>query len=206
MKAATPGVKLTAIPYEESQDFSRTALPQIIGRMQSGDEILLETTGGFRNAVMYLLLVSRVLSYSGVRTAGAVYSSFQTFRVEDASHLVGMFDLVGGMQELASFGSVHTLQDYYRNQRDLEPEIAPLLNAMKALNEDIMLCRTTRLDERIEHFNAAMDRADGCADPLMKALLPAFRAKFDKKLSIPGLIKWCVNNDMLQQALTIYKE
>lgn len=206
VREVRPGMTPFPIPYEESEDFSTAALPAILARVSGKDEILLETTGGFRNAIMYLLLVSRALSYSGVRTVGAVYSNFQKSRVEDVSHLVGLFDLVGGMQELAGFGSVRTLREYYKTQTRPEPAVKALLDAMEALNGDITLCRTARLDERIERFNDAMDQAGDCGDPLMKALLPAFRDKFGKRLSVPGLIKWCVNNDMLQQALTIYKE
>lgn len=206
VREVRPGMTPFPIPYEESEDFSTAALPAILARVSGKDEILLETTGGFRNAIMYLLLVSRALSYSGVRTVGAVYSNFQKSRVEDVSHLVGLFDLVGGMQELAGFGSVRTLREYYKTQARPEPAVKALLDAMEALNGDITLCRTARLDERIERFNNAMDQAGDCGDPLMKALLPAFRDKFGKRLSVPGLIKWCVNHDMLQQALTIYKE
>lgn len=206
VREAKPSVPLFPIAYEEAEDFSTAALPAILARVSRTDEILLETTGGFRNAIMYLLLVSRVLSYSGVRTVGAVYSSFQNSRVEDISHLVGLFDLVGGMQELTGFGSVRTLREYYKTRNQTEPAIDKLLSAMESLNGDVTLCRTARLDERIEAFNDAMDEAENCEDPLMRALLPAFHNKFGRRLSMPGLIKWCVNNDMIQQALTIYKE
>lgn len=82
-------------------------------KVQAEDEVLLETTGGFRNAVMDLLLLSRILSYTGVKTIGAVYSNYPKTEIEDLSHLIGFFDLVGGMQELTSFGSVKTLRAYY---------------------------------------------------------------------------------------------
>lgn len=208
VKAAAPKVKVADIPFAEDQDFSGSALKEIMRFVSAKkkDEILLETTGGFRNAIMYLLLVSRVLSYSGIRTAGAVYSNFKTGQVEDISHLIGLFDLVGGMQELASFGSVGTLREYYARQERTEPEISALLSAMERLKEDISLCRTGRLNQRIESFNTAMEQAGHCSDTLMRALLPAFRAKFGKRLTVPGLIKWCINSDMLQQALTLYKE
>ncbi len=208
VRAAAPKVKVADIPFAEDQDFSGSAMKEIMRFVSAKkkDSILLETTGGFRNAIMYLLLVSRVLSYSGIRTAGAVYSNFKTGQVEDISHLIGLFDLVGGMQELASFGSVGTLREYYARQDQTEPEISALLSAMERLKEDISLCRAGKLDQRIESFNAAIEQAEHCSDTLMCALLPAFRAKFGKRLTIPGLIKWCVNSDMLQQALTLYKE
>lgn len=206
VKTQDPKAGVTAIPFEDGEDFAAGPLARIMSAVKKGDEILLDTTGGLRDAVMQLMLVSRALSFSGIPTAGAVYSNFGAKQIVDCSHLIGLFDLVGGMQELASFGSVRALQTYYGTQLNVEPEVNALLTAMEDLNEDITLCRTRRIDQRIEAFNAAIERAQQCSDPLMRALLPAFRAKFDKKLSIPGLIKWCVNSNMLQQALTIYKE
>lgn len=55
-------------------------------------------------------------------------------------------------------------------------------------------------------FNQALEAAKNCADPLMRELIPAFRGKFGKKLNTVSLIKWCVESDMLQQALTVYTE
>ena len=77
---------------------------------------------------------------------------------------------------------------------------------MERLTETITLCRTSQMEERLKEFNTALADAEECADPLMRTLLPVFREKFGRKLTTPGLIKWCVENGMIQQALTIYKE
>lgn len=204
VREAAPAVTVTGIPFEEGEDFSAGPLAAIMGRVRKGDEILLELTGGLRDAVMQLLLTSRALSYSGIPTAGAVYANYNAREIVDCSRLIRLFDLVGGMQELTSFGSVKALRAYYAGAA--EPEVRALLEAMEALHEDITLCRTRKLEGRIAAFNAAMEGAEGCADPLLRALLPAFHDKFGKKLNVPGLIRWCVGSDMLQQALTIYKE
>ena len=45
-------VALTEIPYEEGDDFTDGPLTGIMEKVQAEDEVLLETTGGFRNAVM----------------------------------------------------------------------------------------------------------------------------------------------------------
>lgn len=208
VQETAPSVLATPVDFEESQDFSSGPLIQIMALVQSGDEIFLETTGGFRNAIMQLLLISRVLSYKGVRTAGAVYSNLSAKRIEDCSHLIDLFDLVNGMQELSSFGSVRTLRDYYSKQpeQSMDSKIHALLSAMEALSEDIMLCRTSRIDDRIQRVNAALNTAETCSEPLMRALLPVFREKFGQSLTTPSLIRWCVENDMIPQALTIYKE
>lgn len=211
VRQAAPEVEVVPINYEMKQDFSTEVLPQIIDKIREGDQLLLDTTGGFRNAMMYLLLVSRVLSYIGVRTAAAVYSNFppendpqKPGEIEDVLHLVDMFDLVNGMQEMARFGSVDTLKVYYR-QPNVEPAVSDLLDAMEKLTADISLCRTN-LQEDIDGFNQAMKKVQNTSDPLLRVLLPAFSKKFGEELDIPGVVKWCVENGMIQQALTIYNE
>jgi hypothetical protein len=198
-------VLLTQIPFVDGQDFTRGPLAKIMSDTTGGDEILLETTGGPRDAVMHLLLLSRVLSYAGVKTVGAVYSNFQERQIEDVSHLISLFDLVGGMQEMTSFGSVRTLRNYYAGQPKDEA-VENLLSAVERLTECITLCQTNRINEAMSEFNQALTDAEQCSDPMMRVLLPAFREKFGEELTIPGLINWCVESDMLQQALTIYKE
>lgn len=205
LKGDWPELELVPIPYREGEDFSGGPLSAILSRVSREDSILLETTGGFRNAMMYLLLVSRVLSYIGVRTECAAYSSYPLRQVEDVSHLIGLFDLVGGMQELSSFGSARTLRTYY-GPTPQDPAIGRLLTALEQLNETITLCRTNQLGQRMQSFNQALDAVKGCGDPLMRELLPAFREKFGRKLNTTSLIKWCVESDMLQQALTVYTE
>lgn len=206
VKETAPATVVTPIPFEDGEDFSAGPLARIMGAVKKNDEILLELTGGLRDAVMQLLLTSRALSFSGIPTTGAVYSNYGTGEIVDCSHLIGLFDLLGGMQEMASFGSVSTLRDYYARQSGETSEIKALLDAMEKLHEDITLCRTGGIDRRIAAFNAAIDGVEGCSDPLMAALIPAFRTKFDKKLNVPSLIRWCINSDMLQQALTLYRE
>ena len=205
IQEAAPRVRIHEIPYDGESDFIGGPLKQILGQVSAGDEILLETTGGFRNAVMDLLLISRVLTYVGARTAGAVYSNYYKAQVEDVTHLIDTFDLIGGMQEFTSFGSTRTLRAFYGAPAE-DARIERLLCAVERLRDSITLCRTGQLDARLEEFEAALEDAENCDDAMMRALLPAFRKKYGKKLTILGLISWCVDSDMLQQALTLYKE
>jgi len=206
VRACKPGVILTEIPYEEPENFNERPLAAILARVSPGQEILLETTGGLRNTIMQLLLLNRILSYRGVRIGEAVYSNFQKGMVEDVSHLFHLFDLVGGMQELTSFGSVRTLRTYYGTPAD-SPVMEELLASMERLNEVITLCRASQIDDSMKRFSAALQAVERqSSDPLMAQLLPVFRQKFGEKMSVLDLIEWCVENDMLQQALTLYTE
>lgn len=208
IQAVAPQVKLEQIPFVDGADFTAGPLADIMQRVQQGDEIYLETTGGFRNAVMHLLLLSRILSYKGIKTTGAVYSNFTEGEIQDVSHLISLFDFVGGMQELTSFGNTRTLRTYFGSPAS-DPYVENLLKAMEDLTEAITLCRTKEIDGSMQAFDDALTAAENCSDPLMRQLLSVFQQKFGKKgkkLTTPGLIKWCLQSDMLQQALTVYTE
>lgn len=199
--------ELEKIDWNSGQTFEMDILPEILGKIESDDTIYLETSGGKRDNVMYLTLLSRALTYLGVTIGQAVYSDFQKEEIKDITSQYRLFDLIGGMQDMASFGNVGKLREYFGNPAS-DSLIEDLLSTMEQLFENITLCRTRKIDDSMKAFNKALKQAEGCEDPLMRQLLPAFRKKFgkDKKLTIPRLILWCVDSDMVQQALTVYTE
>ena len=195
----------TELLYDGVASFEQSVLPTVSASLQPGDTVLLDITGGFRNAMLYLLLICRVLSYRGIRVTEAVYSSLAPAQIVDATPLVQMFDLIGGMQELTSFGSIRTLHRYYAG-RPVDPAVQELLAAVEQLKESIDLCRTQQLPERMARFDTTLVAAEQSADPMLQVLLPVFRKKFGSHMDIPQLVRWCIKSEMLQQALTIYNE
>lgn len=204
VRATGSKAKCVDIKFEANTPIQEI-LPDILNRTHKGDEILLEITGGFRDTIMYLVLISRALSYKGVKTTCAVYSSYQTYEVKDVSELLPIFDLIDGMQNLTSFGNVAALRRYYKD-RDHSGKIDDLLNAVDELWGCITLCRSSQVPDKLKAFNKALKGAEECGDPLLEALLPAFRDKFGDEMTLPDLIRWCAESDMLQQALTLYRE
>ena len=194
------------LPKDPLQRVLNEIQPGGMGKNSMGDEILLETTGGWRNTMMYLLLLSRVLTYNHNQTIGATYADFNNQQITDVSDLLRMFDLVGGMQEMSSFGNVRTLRKYFGAEPQDE-RIGELLDALEALNEAITLCRTRQINDCMAQFNLALKAVGECSDPLLRVLIPAFRYTFrERELTTVGLIRWCLSADMLQQAITVYTE
>ena len=202
------------IKYADNEVFTEGPLQRILAEIQPGgmgknsmgDEILLETTGGWRNTMMYLLLLSRVLTYNHNRTIGATYADLNNQQITDVSDLLCMFDLVGGMQEMSSFGNVRTLRKYFGAEPEDE-RIGEMLDALEALNEAITLCRTSKVSGCLERFIHAVNEVKSCDDPLVRQLTPAFDSIFrERKFKIRSLIRWCLERDMYQQAVTLYIE
>lgn len=202
------------IDFQNDEVFTEGPLQRVLNEIQPGgmgknsmgDEILLETTGGWRNTMMYLLLLSRVLTYNHNQTIGATYADFNNQQITDVSDLLRMFDLVGGMQEMSSFGNVRTLRKYFGAEPQDE-RIGELLDALEALNEAITLCRTSKVSGCLERFIHAVNEVKSCDNPLVRQLTPAFDSIFrERKFKIRSLIRWCLERDMYQQAVTLYIE
>lgn len=203
------------VDYEPSSSLEQDLLPKLLRPelLAPGDHIYFDVTGGLRLDSVHLLLISRVLSYAGVEISGAVYSNYDEKQVEDVSHLFRMLDLLEGVQNLTSFGSVKHLRSYYGSSP--ETPINDLLCSMERLIEHITLCRVNAIlgesgTDDISRFNTALQNAEHCHDPLLRQLLPTFQKKYcssgQRTMTLPGLIQWCLDNDMLQQALTLFTE
>lgn len=191
---------------EDSKTFIAGPMTEILRRINPGDEIFLDTTGGFRNAVTYMLLITRILSYSEIPVKAAVYSNYNKKEIEDLSPTMGLFDLVEGMQELTSFGSISSIRQYYRINDKKDEKIENMLLAVEELTETITLCRTGVLDAKTEQFNKALKEAEQSSDLLFRQMLTAFKEKFGGQWNVISILKWCVESGMIQQALTIYTE
>lgn len=206
-KAASP--ELVALPYHASESLERDLLPKLLPYIASEDVIYLDLTGGMRNDNLNLFLLSRVLNYTGVIIGGAVYSNFQTKQVEDMTRLIHTFDLVEGVQDFTSFGSVKKLRAYYGTPAK-DPTVEKLLTTMETLIHNITLCRINNINVHMKAFSKALNRARHCGDPLLEQLLPTFRRKYckgaDNSMTTPELITWCLDSDMVQQAVTLYTE
>ncbi|MEG2679953.1 MAG: TM1812 family CRISPR-associated protein, partial [Oscillospiraceae bacterium] len=146
-------------------------------------------------------------SYLGCHVVKTIYSDNTEGKrqIRDMGDTTRLFDMLNGMQELTSFGSVSTLRSYYENTKDVK--IDSMLDAMQQLNETLSLCRTGAIKGDTNRFcNALTELKRNCRDPLMEQLLPVFQNKFGENPDELTMILWCVENGMIQQALTIYTE
>ncbi len=201
-----PVVALQKIIYGKLMDNTDNIIGKILSQIHTGDELYLDTTGGLRNDNIYLLLISRILAYRSVFLRAAVYSNYQKKEIEDVTYFFHMFDLISGINEFTSFGSADTLHKYFIDN-DKEKTIKHLVKTMLSLNEAITLCRTDKLKDKMKYFTNALDECEKKAsDPMFRELLPLFREKYVDRMTIPGIIGWCAENGLIQQALTIFTE
>lgn len=206
-----------AIDYNmECENFNKPLI-NIIKNINKDDNIFIDTTGGARNTTYLLLLTSKTLEYRGNKVLDVIYINIlngNLKKIEEINDLFSMFDLINGVDEFTSFGSSSTLNKFFKNNTK-ESDIHKLVEEMQKFEESIKLCKTNKLQEILNNIDVLMNNIennDYASDKevLFKQLIPVVRDKFmikkNKKVSVIQLIKWCINNKLIQQAITIYVE
>lgn len=205
IKAQFPNVDFLPVDFEKEL-FYEKALPEIISHIQPEDSIYLDTTGGFRDTVSQLMLLSRILQYQNTPLLKAVYSQYRPNRVTDVTDSYRTFDLINGLNEFERFCSTDALLNYYDKRENVPFELTELIQRMKSLSECITLCRVGLMTKRIKAFQQALEAAKTVNDPILRVTLPMFEAKFRMLSTTPEQIKWCVENNLIQQAFTLFTD
>lgn len=182
----------------------------------TGEEtaIYADMTGGFRYAAMMMLSVMQLLKYRGASIEGVLYSNFQKKAIEDVSEVHRMFSLLSGADEFANFGSVREIESYFKG-KETSPELQSLLKVMRQFADAIRICRTPDIMPLVGRLSTSMDAFQKTGhktlqEDLFMQILYLIRKEYGSLLSpnpsALDIIRWCVDKDFLQQAMTLCTE
>ena len=208
--------------YERSNHFGAAVnqVYQIIREeaMPQNTKILIDTAGGMRNISIMMQSMTRVLRYYGYQTA-AYYTNYGEKRIF-CDHTDRQLAIMEAIAEFAQHGTVRRLRECFRNNRI--QEIIDLLDAMQAFSDSIQLCRTQDLplliNERIfpllNRIDCLRDKAVSQEDvAAIRQMTDYIRIQFgynpfsaSNEITAIDLIRWCLRNDMIQQAVTLFTE
>ncbi|WP_295217244.1 TM1812 family CRISPR-associated protein [Ruminococcus sp.] len=209
-----PLPEIITIPNAFSSFQIAQPIREILSHIHANDSIFLDTTGGARNTSYLLMFLVRFLEYDNVRLEKAVYSSLgSTNAIVDVTSLYQMFHLINAANTFAVFGNVNELDSIFRSHKN--PVIHRTINAMHQFSDAIQLCRTN-LDDTLNELNESLCALSGETltdenEMLFQRIIGMIRKKFfltDGKTRIDYLdiIRWCLDNNLLQQAITVYVE
>lgn len=191
--------------------------------------IYIDLTGGPRDANMMLFIMSRILDYdSDITVKQVIYSALNrdSGHIQLLSTAYDLLELVAGISEFANFGSMKSLNNYFSLNKINNESLQNLLAAMSDFSEKVQLCRYGEFTKSIEHLNQKVydfkkkiseekfivdENAETVflfldeIDKKYRDLFDAVKNKlpFEKDLK---LIRWCIKNDYIQQAMTLITE
>ncbi len=192
---------------------------ELIQNYANGKEIFLnvDLTGGMRHINMMMLDIIRLLEYSGIKIERLIYANFSTKTVEEVKNIYDLFQLISGVEEFVNFGSVEAFKKYYAKNKQ-STNLKKLTDAMENFADAIKLCRYGKfidaiknLQDAINNFEKMSKTSKDVQDILMARLIDKIRDKYKMLISTSGeddlkILRWCIKNGYLQQALTLYTE
>lgn len=178
--------------------------------------LYLDTHGGFREIFLVAEAVISLLKIDKIEVQGIYGIEYgQEKRIVDARSGFHIFDFVAGMNEFMNYGRSNSLEDFFRNNMDTDPQISMqqenLLLCIKKISEGIQLCSIFAFEQGLDELTKYYKKRD-----LQKELrnhsylfLFAENIKDDygnllkSERTVIDEIEWCMKKGFYQQVLTL---
>lgn len=197
-----------------------------IEKMGKNEEIhmYIDYTGGLRDISFLMVVLMRYLEFVGLHCEKVIYSNFIDKEIVSIDYIYQLFHVINGISEFIQSGSSVLLRDTVLHNEEIEkkyPPIKELLDAMNEFSNMIALCVVdNNLDKVLKKLENAIvsvrqiNVLEGTEDELAISMLKNLLGEIEKKLLLGGteslsylqIIKWCLSNNMIQQAITFYIE
>lgn len=177
-------------------------------------EVYIDYTGGLRDISFLMTVIIRYLEYHDIFCKEIVYSNWYDRKIHSIHCIYDMFQLLSGVSQFVSTGNAELLQVCYEKEEDRDTR--ELLEQIVRFSHVMSLCDVGKVDRMMEDLSRSLDQYDERKEKgsffaeMFGDLTSVIRRKLNiernKKYTYPGLIQWCLDNHMAQQALTLYVE
>lgn len=190
-------------------------IKEICDQISADDNIYIDTSGGSRTSANMLQLLAKILEYKGFKLAGSFYSNINTVQpvIQTTNDFTDLTMLADAVNEFVHTGRSYQLSECFENET--HDEIIGLIKYMDEFTDKMQLCNIADLDETLISMRRQIEkvRAIDSTDTkivILENLLPVIENKFFKgnsdTIDYCRMIKWCLENKLVQQAVTIYIE
>lgn len=226
-ESAPDPVQSTILSVKAMEDAIRDYL-RAEGVLEQGEKPLahchlyVDVTGGIRTANMAMSAVMQLLVYQDAKLERVMYSDFQELKVSNVQPIHDLYKLVAGVYAFTQYGRSEALKEYFGD----EPytPLKALRKAMDDFSEAVQLCQEGLFEKALESLMRELDnfssKANAASNPSAKVqlfmnMVPNLRAVYDKLAKVHegryatnrlAIIRWCVDNRLLQQAVTFCTE
>ncbi|MFC4803846.1 TM1812 family CRISPR-associated protein [Filifactor villosus] len=184
--------------------------------------IYIDYTGGLRDSNFFMVALIRYLEFKDIECKDIVYSDFfsKPKEIRNIRYIYDMFDMINGVSEFVGTGNARQLIKLQENLKAPnsngidKSKAKDFVDSLQSFSDAIALCRVDDIEKSIEEItdnikNLEDDTTQDIFVQMFKTLIPTVKEKLyiDKASpSILDLAQWCLENNMLQQAVTIYNE
>ena len=178
----------------------------------------IEYTGGLRDISFLMTSIVRYLEFSGISFKKIVYSNFQTKHLYDLDYIYNIYQIINGTSEFLEYGNSRQLQKLFGESTSG----SGLLKAIQEFSNAISICSVDEIDNSLKkvvrEITKFKNERNDITASMLQYLIPTIREKLcidqmtyaaadgKRAVNYPILIQWCVDHNLIQQAVTLYIE
>lgn len=176
--------------------------------------VYIDYTGGLRDTSFLMTVIIRYMEYQDITCKKIVYSNKFDKMIYSIDCVYDMFQLLNGVDQFVRTGNAELLQECYEKEND--DATKKLLEQMIKFSKAMSLCDIKNIDSIIADLDKAIKNYEQYASKdsfmgmmfgdLMDIIKRKLYIEDGRKFTYLKLIRWCVDNNMIQQALTLYIE
>lgn len=220
-----PSIEIIPIYYDfdpNNEDFDPKDKPTYIYNQiktsDIGESIYIDYTGGLRDSSLFMIALIRYLEFKGILCKDIIYSDFfsKPKAIRNIRYIYDMFNMINGVSEFVGTGNARQLVDLQKKLENTtkNDNVNNFVSSLQSFSDAIALCNVGFIVDAITSISESIntleqDISDDIFVQMFKTLIPTVKEKLyiDKTPpSILDLSQWCLDNNMLQQAVTIYNE
>lgn len=217
-----PEIVEVKIETEEQKERElHLVINEICSNISGDDVVYIDAAGGKRTTTNVIQLVTNILEYKGIENPLTLYSDIQNNPkfITDTKAFEQLTDLADAFNEFMTSGKSNILQKCIRESKTSEQSLEQydaLVTAMCEFSDKIKLGKVDDLESTLMNLKygieqCAENKGDNIESVIVNQFLPIIKQKFfgeseDRRVDYIKLVEWCLENDLLQQALTIFTE
>lgn len=209
---------LCSVREYENENASRetgAVIREICEHITAEDEIYIDTSGGTRTSANMLQLLAKILEYKGYKLAASYYSNINSEPavIQTTKDFTELTMLADAVNEFVHTGRAYQLSECFKDEK--HEDIVRLIEYMDEFTDRMQLCNISDLDDILTKMRSQIEkvrmiRSDETKIVILGNLLPVIENKFfegsSDSIDYCRMIKWCLENKLVQQAVTIYIE
>lgn len=185
-----------------------------------GLSVYVDYTSGLRDVSFLMTSIIRYMEFYNIKLEKIIYSNNGNGKISEIGYIYDMYTLINGVSEFVNTGNANQLKMFYQKEKEvseneLSQEISDVIESIIQFSETVSLCSLSQLEDAIENVKISIKKLNDCNKnvgfytQIFMTLLPLIKEKLyftEEEFNYPQLIHWCLDNRMLQQAITVYTE
>lgn len=210
-----PSCKVISVPFD-----NQNSVKMIVNILQKHkffphDQVICDISGGLRAGMMNMMLLLYFLRYEGIEITQIISAEKQEDNetiLKNHTEFNQMIDMINALDAFTSHGDSGQLEKILTNQ--CEGDWIDLTKAIHTFSENIIQANPDKISDNLNRIKQILDQpisepSDSFTDEMIKeGGIPAIRTKLklNDQHDVIDTIYWCLENNMMLQALSIYNE